>query len=335
MFGNNNFSALRLTAVVILLSGFLLTSCSQSDVTESMTDVLPGYGKLTGSVSGSQPGVLPVVFALNTQKDVSYTVFVINGKYRAVNLIPGSYDITIRAAVDQLEGFTQQTVSMDVAAGSHVTADFTLEDVGLVDNYVGGVEYPDAEIVPYDELYPPGPGRDIMERTCHGCHSVNFYSYNMPRAYSGGRADKDKTAWGVTVDRMHKGPAFNRPGKASIFDAALLPPEDRDILVDYLAENFGYGSKPRVVKLVEEPTLDEAVLAKAMFIEYNYHEPEGKYDVWGWPHQVDFDNDGNVWLAYTACCIVRFDPRTGLIRRTGQCGTRAMWCDILIPKPGS
>jgi streptogramin lyase len=311
MFGNNNFSALRLTAVVILLSGFLLTSCSQSDVTESMTDVLPGYGKLTGSVSGSQPGVLPVVFALNTQKDVSYTVFVINGKYRAVNLIPGSYDITIRAAVDQLEGFTQQTVSMDVAAGSHVTADFTLEDVGLVDNYVGGVEYPDAEIVPYDELYPPGPGRDIMERTCHGCHSVNFYSYNMPRAYSGGRADKDKTAWGVTVDRMHKGPAFNRPGKASIFDAALLPPEDRDILVDYLAENFGYGSKPRVVKLVEEPTLDEAVLAKAMFIEYNYHEPEGKYDVWGWPHQVDFDNDGNVWLAYTACCIVRFDPRTG------------------------
>ena len=24
-----------------------------------------------------------------------------------------------------------------------------------------------------------------------------------------------------------------------------------------------------------------------------------------------FDADGNVWLAYTACCIVRFDPRTG------------------------
>jgi len=301
----------HLAATTILVSAVIVASCSKSDVTESMTDVLPGYGKLTGIVSGSEPGVLPVVFALNTEKDVAYTVFVINGEYRAVNLIPGPYEITIRAAVDQLEGFTPQTVNIDVAADTHVTADFAIEDVALVDNYVGGVPYPDAEIVPYDELYPPGPGRDIMERTCHGCHTVNFYSYNLPRAYSGGRADKDKTAWGVTVDRMHKGPAFGRPAKASIFDPELLPPEDRDILVDYLAENFGYESEPRVVKLAVEPELDEAALAKAMFVEYNYHEPEGKYDVWGWPHQVDFDPEGNVWLAYTACCIVKFDPRTG------------------------
>ncbi|NQV85693.1 MAG: hypothetical protein HQ492_01275 [Woeseiaceae bacterium] len=300
-----------LISVVALVSCILLTSCSKSDVNETMTDVLPGYGKLTGTVSGSEPGVLPVVFARNVEKDVAYTVFVIDGKYRAVNLVPGSYEITIRAALDQLEGFTPQTVKMDVNAASHVVADFAIENVGPVDNYVGGVPYSDAEIVPYDELYPPGVGRDIMERTCHGCHSVNFFSYNMPRAYSGGRADKDKLAWGVTVDRMHKGPAFGRPGKASIFDAELLPSEDRDILVDYLASNFGYGSKPRVVKLAEEPELDDAALAKAMFVEYNYHEPKGKYDVWGWPHQVDFDLDGNVWLAYTECCIVKFDPRTG------------------------
>jgi streptogramin lyase len=251
------------------------------------------------------------VFANNTEKDVAYTVFVIDGKYRAVNLIPGPYDITIRAAVDQLEGFTPQTVTMNVAPDTHVSADFALENVGLVTNYVGGMDYSDAEVLPYDEIYPPGPGRDILERTCHGCHTANFYSYNMPRAYSGGRADKDKTAWGVTVDRMHKGPAFNRAAKASMFDPALLPPEDRDILVDYLDDNFGYESAARVVKLEEEPELDDEALAKAMFVEYNYHEPEGKYDVFGWPHQVDFDPDGNVWLAYTACCIVKFDPRTG------------------------
>ena len=307
----NKIIGRSVTAIMILVSLYFVAGCSGSDDAEEMTDVLPGYGKLTGTVSVSGPGVLPVVFALNTEKDVAYTVFVIDGKYRAVNLIPGPYDITIRAAVDQLEGFTPQTVSADVAADSHVTVDFAIDDVGLVDNYVGGVPYPDAEIVPYDELYPPGPGRDIMERTCHGCHTVNFYSYNMPRAYSGGRADKDKAAWGVTVDRMHKGPAFRRPLKASIFDPELLPPADRDVLVDYLADNFGYESKPRVVQLAVEPELDDAALAKAMFVEYNYHEPEGKYDVWGWPHQVDFDPEGNVWLAYTACCIVKFDPRTG------------------------
>jgi streptogramin lyase/mono/diheme cytochrome c family protein len=309
----NKISAVshRLTVAIALLSIAFVGGCAKSDLPDPMSNVLSGYAMLTGTVTGSEDGVLPVIFANNTAKDVAYTVFVVDGKYRAVNLIPGPYEITIRAAVDQLEGFTSQTVNLDIAADSNTTLDFAIEGVGLVDNYIGGVPYPDPEIVPYDELYPPGPGRDIMERTCHGCHAVNFYSFNFPRAYSGGRADKDKAAWGVTVDRMHKGPAFRRPGKAPIFDPELLPPEDRDILVDYLAEHFGAGSAARVAKLEEEPELDEAALAKAMFVEYNYHEPEGKYEVWGWPHQVDFDPEGNVWLAYTACCIVKFDPRTG------------------------
>lgn len=298
----------------LVVFAFIVSGCTDrpAEVSEKPDgNVLPGHAQLSGTVTGSEAGVLPVVYAYNTERDVGYTVFVVDGKYRATKLLPGPYDVTIRAAVDQLEGFTPQTISMDIAADELATADFALTDVGPVTNYVGGVHYPDAEILPYDEIYPPGPGRDIMERTCHGCHSVNFYPYNLPRAYSGGRVDKDKAAWGVTVDRMHKGPAFNRPGKASMFDPALLPPEDRDILVDYLADNFGYGSKPRVVQLVEEPELDLEALEKAQFVEYIYHEPEGKYDVWGWPHQVDFDADGNVWLAYSACCIVKFDPRTG------------------------
>jgi sugar lactone lactonase YvrE len=298
----------------------ILSACTDQRSGESLEsagdqaqedNVLPGHAQLSGTVAGSEPGVLPVVYAYNTAKDVAYTVFVVNGKYRVTNLLPGPYDVTVRPAVDQLEGFTPQTVAINIAADARVTADFVLTEVGPVPNYVGGIEYPDAEILPYDEIYPPGPGRDIMERTCHGCHTVNFYPYNVPRAYSGGRTDKDKAAWGVTVDRMHNGPAFNRLGKASIFDPKYLPPEDRDILVDYLAENFGYGSKPRVVRLSEEPELDLDALERAMFVEYVYHEPDGKYEVWPWAHQVDFDADGNVWLAYTACCIVRFDPRTG------------------------
>ena len=272
---------------------------------------LPGYGQLSGTVTGSEPGVLPVVYAYNTAKDVGYTVFVVDGKYRAVNLIPGPYDVTIRRAVGQLEGFDEQTVQHQIEAGTHASADFAIENITPELDYVGGIEYPNVEIAPYDEIYPPGPGRDALERTCHGCHPVQFFPYNYPRAYSGGRGPKNKAAWGVTVDRMHKGPAFGRRAKASIFDPAYLPPEDRDILVDYLAEHFPAEGKPRVVQLEIEPELDLAALEKAQFVEYLYHEPEGKYDVWPWPHQIDFDNDGNVWLAYTACCIVWFDPRTG------------------------
>ena len=90
-------TSLRLGTPLIAMFG--LFSAAQAEV-------LGGYGQLSGDVSGSEPGVLPVVYAYNPEKDVGYTVFVINGKYRAVNLIPGPYYVEMRPAVDQLESFT-------------------------------------------------------------------------------------------------------------------------------------------------------------------------------------------------------------------------------------
>jgi len=320
-----------LAAFAVLVT--TLSACSDQtsgDGAGSIEDPLAGYAQLTGNVTGSAPGVLPVVYALNTDKSVAYTVFVVDGKYRAVNLIPGSYDVTIRAAVDQLEGFTPETVQLEIAADAHVTADFALQNVGPVPNYVMGLPYeactanrptPDDvpcepyKIEPYDTVFPAGQGRDILERTCLGCHHVQLFAFNTPRTYGGGRAKKNKLAWGFTVDRMHKRMPGQlggiRLGQASMMDEALLPPADRDILVDYLADNFGVDAPSRVVRLESEPELDLAALEKAQWVEYIYHEDAEKYPVWPWPHRVDFDNDGNVWLAYTRCCIVRFDPRTG------------------------
>jgi cytochrome c len=278
---------------------------------------LPGLGELSGQVRGGAPDSLAVVSARNRQRDVAYIVYVINGRYRAVNLFPGDYEVTVRPAVGQLKSFPSVSRSVTVAAGARARADFRVGPIRVTPNYVGGMpydgdaNYPNGKILPYDTVYPPGPGRVILERTCNACHAVNFISYNVPRDYSGGRGPKDRDAWAASVDKMHKGPAFGREGKAPVFDPALLPPADRATLIDYLAANFGEQSEPRVVQLTSVPPLDRKALARAMFIEYNYHEPKGKYDVYPWPHQVDFDKDGNVWLAYTACCIVRFDPRTG------------------------
>lgn len=278
--------------------------------TSAQAAILPGHAQLSGTVTGGKPGVLPVVYAYNNDRNIGYTVFVVDGSYRAANLIPGAYSVTIRPAVDQLEGFTVETVELQIAADARVTADFALTNVGPVPNYVGGIDYPDASIEPYNEIFPPGQGRDIFERTCSGCHTAQLFAYNRARRFPGGRSPKDKAAWGVTVDRMHKAPAFGVPVRATTFDPALLPPADRDILVDYLAENFGATAPARVVQLESEPELDLAALERAMFIEYIYPEPPG-YELSPYPHQVDFDADGNVWLAYTNCCMVRFDPRTG------------------------
>lgn len=311
---------------VILISTLSLLGL----VLPANADQITGYGQLSGNVTGSEPGVLPVVYAYNTDKDVAYTVYVVNGKYRAVNLIPGPYDVTIRAAVDQLEGFTPETVKRDVAADAHVTADFALKNVGPVPNYVNGLPYeactanrPTSDDVPcepytihpYEEIFPPGPGRDVMERTCLACHHVQLFAFNTPRTYGGGRAKKNKPAWAYNVDRKIKRMGwFGRPpalGSTTHFDPALLPPKDRELLIDYLNDNFGLDAPSRLVQLRSEPELDLKALEKAQWIEYIYHEDPEKFPVWPWPHRVDFDSDGNVWLAYNNCCIVRFDPRTG------------------------
>ena len=278
---------------------------------------LKGYGELHGDVGGTREDALAVVYAYNTERDLAYTVFVVDGKYRATNVIPGAYEITLRPAVGQMNGFAPQSLKRLVKADSSTKADFVLRRIESFSNYVGGLAYsgipgyPDGKVLPYDEIFPPGPGREILERTCNACHSINFLPYNVSRDYSGGRPPKDRNAWIATVNRMHKVPGFGRPGRAPIFDPALLPPKDSEILIEYLSANFGPESEPRVVQLDSVPPLDKSALAKAMFVEYIYRETKGKYDVWPWPHQIDFDTDGNVWLAYTGCCIVRFDPRTG------------------------
>jgi mono/diheme cytochrome c family protein len=233
-------SSARLAALLVLLG---LVACSQP---------LPGeelYGELSVVVAGTTSDLLAVVSAHNIDKDIAYTVYVIDGEYRAVKLIPGNYEISIRPAIEQLESFTEQTATRVVASGSRVRVNFEITDIKVLTNYVGGIEYPDAEIAPYDEIYPPGPGRDALERTCHGCHTVQFFAYNKPRAYSGGREAKDREAWAVAVDRKHKGAAFGRVGKASMFDPAYLPEADRDLLVDYLADNFPADGKARVYSI--------------------------------------------------------------------------------------
>ena len=77
-----------------------------------------------------------------------------------------------------------------------------------------------------------------MERTCLGCHHVQFFPYNQIRGYPGGRQPHDKDSWALTVDRMHMRVEGAPAGKASYFKTELLPPVDRDTLIDYLAENF-------------------------------------------------------------------------------------------------
>ena len=92
-------------------------------------------------------------------------------------------------------------------------------------------------LLSYDELYPAGEGRQIIEKTCIRCHGPDF----LP----GKQWDADQ--WNAAIDLMlSTAPNSNPPGRISEASVpGLIPPHDRQVLVDYLVKNFGPDSKPR------------------------------------------------------------------------------------------
>jgi streptogramin lyase len=273
---------------------------------------------LSGRVTGT-PLEGATVYALNTDRNVGYMVYVVEGRYRAARLLPGRYEITLRHGRSIASPAAAARV-LTIAAGQRAVTDFEAQrgsdagrdGAGGQADYVGGMTYPDATVEPYDAIYPPGPGRDILERTCMGCHTVQLFAYNRFRTYPTGRLPKDAEGWAITVDRMHRSPAFSVPGRSSYFDAALLPPGDRDLLVAYLTKHFPADAPPRAVAKPgsADPPLDPRALAKAMIVEYRFPNTEAMPA--RFTQQIDFDRDGNVWVTDRgAPALVKVDPRTG------------------------
>jgi virginiamycin B lyase len=264
---------------------------------------LPGMGGLMGKVTSREPVVLGRVFALNKEMNIRYSVFTKNGEYRMTNLFPGKYEVTLSK-----KGFAGTPVTVDIKSGAQARADIVATKAEIEPTYVGGMPYGEAKIEPYDKIYPPGPGRDIAERTCIVCHGVQFLPYNANDVAR--RVALNTEGWGVFVDYMHKEPAWHIEGNATMFDPALLPPDDRDTLVEYLGKNFGLDAPPRLVMQESEPPMDESALAKAQWIEYmipNTPKAKGRRS-----QQIDF-KDGNLWITDRGrpWYLVKLDPRTG------------------------
>src|SRR5438477_7168797 len=280
----------------------------------ALESTIAGAGAVSGTVTAARPFTAAQVYLKSTDKPVTFMVYTAGGKYQAINVMPGDDEVTVAR-----RGFASEPQKITVKAGATVTADFALRDAdptprtnlngpSTVVGYFGPATIVgnDVEFVKdYDALYPPGPGRDVLERTCIACHGVSFYPLRQ----------WDRAAWEAAVEMMTKRIGTDNPMDKQV-PPGKLTPRDRALLIDYFVANFGPTAKKRALATEADMPLDEAALSKAMYVEYDMPKAVGVANAKPRGQNPYFDNEGNVWMTDrgTPNAIVKLDPRTATFR---------------------
>ena len=290
----------------------------------SLQAAVPGTATVSGTVTASQPFQAAQVYIRNLDKGIVYMVYTQGGRFRAVALFPGNYEIS--ASTKHLESDVR---TLAVEAGDAPEVSLTMRDLegdapplvipagrtAMESGAAGPFDY-----ASYDEIYPPGPGREVAEQVCMVCHGENFFPSRpgterqwmsrIDHMVGSTLGEEDPTAYGQGLLSF----------RASTFRFGR---QDRDDLLAYVVEHFGPNSKRRRVRIEQQTPIDEEALSKAMYIEYylptdspgeGNNDPRWARDrVSRYGQDPRFDADGNVWLVDRGIPhrLVKLDPRTG------------------------
>ena len=296
---------------------------------------LAGMARISGIVESAVPFKAAQVYLRNTDRLLTYMVFTNAGQFRAVALFPGNYEVSVSA-----KGLRSDAQKVALKAGDNPRLQLSLRAGGQGNAQLAEIA-PSGEssgpaneisIEPYDQVYPPGPGKQVAEQVCMICHGENF----LPTRPA------NEAVWNGRIGHMAGDALAQRDGRSyaegllssrnSVFPFSR---QDRADLLAYMVKNFGPEAKRRAVKAERESPVDEAALGKAMYIEYHIPpDPPGQgskapdYINIGYRgrrvgQDVRFDRDGNVWLVDRGFPhrLVKLDPRTGQQK------------DFLLPDP--
>ncbi len=289
----------------------LLAACAFMGAAISVTaaDTIEGTATLSGKVKAEESFKAARVYARNLDKSVLYMVYTNRGKYEAINLMPGGYEVWSEKG--ELASEHQQ---LRIQAGNKISIDFSLSEAPPYPlTQRSGVKEGIPQIT-YEEMYPNGPGKELAEGKCIACHGQSF----LPNLHM------TKDGWDTVIGIMLDPDADTRAlgqrgamisGEGSVGD---ISPEEREVLAEYLATHFGPESGQRALKKDVEYPLDEKMLSKALFVEYLMplspkadltrratNDPLTHRTVE--PH---IDNSGNIWATNGVVGVSRVDPRT-------------------------
>jgi streptogramin lyase len=303
---------------------------------------LEGLGTLTGTVTAAKPFKAARVFLHSLdrpRRNMLYMVYTQAGAFKAVAVMPGNYELFVKE-----RGLESDPQPITIKPGMNQAPKVTMHDSKVPNAYptivdpseartANGVLPPqkDVQMATYEEVFPPGPGRVVLETLCMRCHGENFFAMN-PRSAQG---------WQFGIETRMMGKAlFDRMEKTSLGEGILagsasnfrFGAQDRKDVLEYLSKNLGLDKKPRAIKTDPEMPLDETQLGKAQYIEYYVTTPENEKassvrsvaadnsenaagGVAGYRliMQVTIDAQGNRWAIDRGVPsrLVKLDPRTG------------------------
>jgi virginiamycin B lyase len=200
------------------------------------------------------------VRARDTVNRITYTVFTTRGRYQIYNLPASTYEVSVLEP-----GFAAPTQQVELPQGQVRTVDVALKAEPVVEAAAK------PQLMDFDELYPPGPGRDILVQHCFGCHG--------PTAGWHRRGGKTEAGWRQSMSRMFEQEAYLKGGKIAGIGAPPamehgLTEADKDTVARYLATHFPPNHSPRDWKL--DPLVrDEAALSRAVYVQYEYPPVQG------------------------------------------------------------
>jgi streptogramin lyase len=257
---------------------------------------LAHLARVSGTVTSPTEFKAARVYFRNPDKHMLYMVYTNAGKFQAMNLMPGNYDVSVDTS-----GLNSDTQKLELKADEKATINLTLH---------AAVPKPgEVQMLSYEDIYPRGEGRTIVERTCIGCHGPNYLPSHQWNA----------DQWNSAIDLMMQGDAPAIPPQS-------MPKERRDTLVNYLVQNFGPNAPSRAVAQ-SGMVLDETKISKAEYIEFYFPpDPPGLYN--NDPQYQHLPNQpfgnrrvgqdvvlygGYAWSSDrgTPQRIARLDPRTG------------------------
>ena len=273
--------------LVVALSVLSAASDARAQSGESKSQ-LTGLASVSGAVTSARPFQAAKVYFRNVDRRMQYMVYTAGGKYQAQYLLPGKYEMRVEA-----RGLDSEVIPLTLNAGANPPQNAALRPA----------QSAGAQIVTMSEMFPPGPGQRPLREVCVACHAPDFF----------GARHYNEAAWGAYVEMMLKG------GQVP---AGFLSARERAELVQYLGTHFGPDSRRRTVKYDRDVPLDEAKLAKAMYIEY-YYKPNDDLKIKRRGQDPHFDQQGNVWVTdrNVPNRLTRLDPRTG------------EWKEWLMPHP--